>query len=177
MVEGLEAVMRLFNEDGGISIDGSYFKMHDAHLQVKPYQKPHMPIVVANTISPSGMVAAGKLGCGVLSIASFAKGGVEILPKRWQIAEETAAEHGKTVDRKNWRLVFPIHLAESRKEALDDVREGANRWIQEYFIDTLAARIQFEEYPGQPREEMNRPHGRAGPRDRRNARRRYQAHQ
>jgi limonene 1,2-monooxygenase len=155
MVEGLEAVMRLFNEDGGISIDGSYFKMHDAHLQVKPYQKPHMPIVVANTISPSGMVAAGKLGCGVLSIASFAKGGVEILPKRWQIAEETAAEHGKTVDRKNWRLVFPIHLAESRKEALDDVREGANRWIQEYFIDTLAARIQFEEYPGQPREEMN----------------------
>ena len=155
MVEGLEAVMRLFNEDGGISIDGSYFKMRDAHLQVKPYQKPHMPIVVANTISPSGMVAAGKLGCGVLSIASFAKGGVEILPKRWQIAEETAAENGKTVDRKNWRLVFPIHLAESRKEALDDVREGANRWIQEYFIDTLAARIQFEEYPGQPREEMN----------------------
>src|SRR6266851_201424 len=155
MVEGLEAVMRLFNEDGGISIDGSYFKMHDAHLQVKPYQKPHMPIVVANTISPSGMVAAGTLGCGVLSIASFAKGGVEILPKRWQIAEETAAENGKTVDRKNWRLVFPIHLAESRKEALDDVREGANRWIQEYFIDTLAARIQFEEYPGQPREEMN----------------------
>lgn len=155
MVEGLEAVMRLFNEDGGISIDGSYFKMHDAHLQVKPYQKPHMPIVVANTISPSGMVAAGKLGCGVLSIASFAKGGVEILPKRWQIAEETAAENGKMVDRKNWRLVFPLHLAESRKEALDDVREGANRWIQEYFIDTLAARIQFEEYPGQPREEMN----------------------
>ena len=155
MVEGLEAVMRLFNEDGGISIDGSYFKMRDAHLQVKPYQKPHMPIVVANTISPSGMVAAGKLGCGVLSIASFAKGGVEILPKRWQIAEETAAENGKTVDRKNWRLVFPIHLAESRKEALDDVREGANRWIQDYFIDTLAARIQFEEYPGQPREEMN----------------------
>jgi limonene 1,2-monooxygenase len=155
MVEGLEAVMRLFNEDGGITIDGSYFKMRDAHLQVKPYQKPHMPIVVANTISPSGMVAAGKLGCGVLSIASFAKGGVEILPKRWQIAEETAAENGKTVDRKNWRLVFPIHLAESRKEALDDVREGANRWIQDYFIDTLAARIQFEEYPGQPREEMN----------------------
>jgi len=154
MVEGLEAVMRLFNEDGGITIDGSYFKMRDAHLQVKPYQKPHMPIVVANTISPSGMVAAGKLGCGVLSIATFAKGGVEILPKRWQIAEEIAAENGKTVDRKNWRLVFPLHLAESRKEALDDVREGANRWIQDYFIDTLAARIQFEEYPGQPREEM-----------------------
>ena len=29
-----------------------------------------------------------------------------------------------------------------------------NRWIREYFIDTLGARIQFEEYPNQPTEEM-----------------------
>ena len=32
MVEGLQAIMRLFNEEGNISIDGSYFKMHEAHL-------------------------------------------------------------------------------------------------------------------------------------------------
>ena len=164
MVEGLEAVMRLFNEPGNITIDGSYFKMRDAHLQVKPFQQPHLPVFVANTISPSGMVAAGRLGCGVLSVAAFSKGGLEGLPKRWQMAEETAAEYGKTVDRKNWRLVFPVHLAESTKEAADDVREGGNAWIQKYFIDTLAARIQFEEYPGQPTEEMtlDRMIGRGG---------------
>jgi len=164
MVEGLEAVMRLFNEPGNITIDGSYFKMRDAHLQVKPFQQPHLPVFVANTISPSGMVAAGRLGCGVLSVAAFSKGGLEGLPKRWQMAEETAAEYGKTVDRKNWRLVFPVHLAESTKEAADDVREGGNAWIQKYFIDTLAARIQFEEYPGQPAEEMtlDRMIGRGG---------------
>ncbi|HEX4210071.1 MAG TPA: LLM class flavin-dependent oxidoreductase, partial [Candidatus Binataceae bacterium] len=109
---------------------------------------------VANSISPSGMVAAGKLGCGVLSVAAFSKGGLDNLPKRWQIAEETAAENGKTVDRKNWRLVFPVHIAESSKEALDDIREGGNAWIQEYFIKTLAAKVQFEEYPNQPTEEM-----------------------
>ena len=164
MIEGLEAVMRLFNEQGDITIDGSYFKLRDAHLQVKPYQQPHMPIFVANTISPSGMVAAGRLGCGVLSVAAFSQGGLEGLPKRWQMAEETAAEYGKTVDRKNWRLVFPVHLAESTKEAADDVREGGNAWIQKYFIETLAARIQFEEYPGQPTEEMtiDRMIGRGG---------------
>ena len=153
MVEGLQAIVRLFNEEGGITIDGSYFKLRDAHLQVKPFQQP-MPIFVANTISPSGMVAAGKLGCGVLSVAAFGPGGLASLPKRWAMAEETAAENGKTVDRKNWRLVFPVHLAESSKEALDDVREGGNTWIQKYFIETLAARVQFEEYPGQPAEEM-----------------------
>ena len=154
MVEGLKAVMRLFTEDGDITIDGSFFKMREAHLQVKPFQQPHMPIFVANSISPSGMVAAGQLGCGVLSVAAFSQGGLDNLPKRWQVAEETAAEHGKTVDRKNWRLVFPVHIAESSKEALDDIREGGNAWIQEYFIKTLAAKVQFEEYPNQPTEEM-----------------------
>jgi limonene 1,2-monooxygenase len=153
MVEGLQAVMRLFNEEGDISIDGSYFKLREAHLQVKPFQQP-MQVFVANTISPSGMVAAGKLGCGVLSVAAFSPGGLASLPKRWAMAEEIAAENHKTVDRKNWRLVFPVHLAESTKEAADDVREGGNAWIQKYFIETLAARVQFEEYPGQPTEEM-----------------------
>ena len=153
MVEGLQAVMRLLHEDGNISIDGSYFTLREAHLQVKPFQNP-LPVFVANTISPSGMVAAGKLGCGVLSVAAFSPGGLSSLPKRWAMAEEIAAENGKTVDRKNWRLVFPMHLAESSKEALDDVRDGGNAWIQKYFIETLAARVQFEEYPGQPTEEM-----------------------
>jgi limonene 1,2-monooxygenase len=154
MVEGIKVIQRLFTEEGGITVDGSYFKLHDAHLQVKPFQKPHMPIFVANTFSPSGMVAAGELGCGVLSIGTFAPDGLKDLPKRWAMAEEIAAENGNKVDRKNWRLVFPMHLAESRKEALDDIREGCNAWIQKYFVETLAAKIQFEEYPGQPVEEM-----------------------
>jgi limonene 1,2-monooxygenase len=154
MVEGIKAIIRLFTEEGKISIDGSYFKMVDAHLQVKPFQQPHMPIFVASTISPSGMLAAGELGTGVLSVASYAPGGLNDLMKRWHVAEETAAEHGKTVERKNWRLVFPIHLAETHEEALNDIRTGANRWIQEYFITTLGARLQFEEYSDQPVEEM-----------------------
>jgi limonene 1,2-monooxygenase len=164
MVEGVSAILRLFNEQGKISIDGSYFKLVDAHLQVKPFQQPHMPIFVASTISPSGMVAAGQLGCGVLSVASYAPGGLDDLMKRWAMAEESAAENGKTVDRKNWRMVFPIHLAETREQAMNDIRDGANAWIRDYFIDTLGARLQFEEYPNQPIEEMNidRMNGRGG---------------
>ncbi|HKN13029.1 MAG TPA: LLM class flavin-dependent oxidoreductase [Candidatus Binatus sp.] len=164
MVEGVSAILRLFNEQGKISIDGSYFKLVDAHLQVKPFQQPHMPIFVASTVSPSGMVAAGQLGCGVLSVASYAPGGLDDLMKRWAMAEESAAENGKTVDRKNWRMVFPIHLAETREQAMNDIRDGANTWIREYFIDTLGAQLQFEEYPNQPVEEMNidRMNGRGG---------------
>ena len=164
MVEGVEAIVRLFTERGGITVNGSYFKLNDAHLQVKPFQQPHMPIFVASTISPSGMVAAGQLGSGVLSVASYAPGGLDDLKKRWGMAEEAAAENGKTVDRRNWRLVFPVHLAESRDEAIRDIHDGANRWIQDYFINTLGARLQFEEYANQPVEEMtiDRMIGRGG---------------
>jgi len=164
MVEGVEAIVRLFTERGGITVNGSYFKLNDAHLQVKPFQQPHMPIFVASTISPSGMVAAGQLGSGVLSVASYAPGGLDDLKKRWGMAEEAAAENGKTVDRRNWRLVFPVHLAESRDEAIRDIHDGATRWIQDYFINTLGARLQFEEYANQPVEEMtiDRMIGRGG---------------
>src|SRR6516225_2722234 len=106
MVEGIKVIQRLFTEEGKITIEGSWFKLRDAHLQVKPYQRPHMPIYVASTISPSGMVAAGQLGCGVLSVASFAQGGLDDLKARWAIAEEAAAENGKRIDRNNWRLVM-----------------------------------------------------------------------
>src|SRR6202167_6312475 len=61
MVEGVSAILRLFKEQGNISIDGSYFKLVDAHLQVKPFQQPHMPIFVASTVSPRGRVGAGPL--------------------------------------------------------------------------------------------------------------------
>src|SRR4029077_2022097 len=43
MVEGVSGIIRLFTEEGKISIDGSYFKLVDAHLQVKPFQQPEMP--------------------------------------------------------------------------------------------------------------------------------------
>ncbi len=34
------------------------------------------------------------------------------------------------------------------------MREGGNAWIQECIVGTLGANVQFEEYTGQPVEEM-----------------------
>ena len=63
--------------------------------------------------------------------------GVVTLPEQWKIAEESAALHGNTMDRRGWRLVMPIHLAETRQQAFDEARQGAAAWLQEYFQDTL----------------------------------------
>ena len=75
-------------------------------------------------ISPSGMTLAGKHRTGVLSIGSMSKAGLEALPTQWSFAEESAEKHGNTVDRKDWRVVMSWHIAETRKQAQDEAREG-----------------------------------------------------
>ena len=45
------------------------------------------------------------------------------------------------MQREDWRVVVPVHLAESRKEAMDDCRLGAARWQREYFVRTLGRRF------------------------------------
>lgn len=74
LIEGVKAIRRLFTEEGGVTVDGSWFQLNDAHLQVKPYQKPHMPLFVASLFSPSGMMAAGELesGCSACWVSSAA---------------------------------------------------------------------------------------------------------
>src|SRR5215469_14355950 len=82
MVEGIKVIQRLFTEEGGITADGSYFKLRDAHLQVKPFQKPYMPIFVANTFSPSGMVADRDQVCGVHSVGNLTRDDMNDMLKR-----------------------------------------------------------------------------------------------
>jgi limonene 1,2-monooxygenase len=55
----------------------------------------------------------------------------------WAIGEETAEKHGKTLRREDWSLVVPVYLAESRREAIEDVRIGSGRELTEYFGATL----------------------------------------
>ena len=87
----------------------------------------------------SGMTLAGKHQAGVLSIGSMTKAGMQSLPLQWSFAEESAAKHGNTVDRKNWRIVLSWHIAETRQEARDQAKEGLLRHNNLYTVGTLAA--------------------------------------
>ncbi len=50
-----------------------------------------------------------------------------MLAGHWAVMEEQAADHGVTVDRRQWRMMGPIHLAETEEEALDNCRYGLER--------------------------------------------------
>lgn len=136
MDEALGVILRLF-EGEVVSYECEWFTLREARLQIAPYTYPHMPIAVASTFSPAGPVTAGKHGVGVLSVAVSQPGGLISLARTWETAQEAADKAGKTISRDDWRLSIPIHLADSREEAFNDVAEGAQQWNKEYFEDTL----------------------------------------
>jgi len=132
MEESLEAILALLNTEEPITRETDWFTLRDARLQLRPYQRPHFEVAVAAQVSPAGPRAAGRFGCGLLSIGATSMGGFDALGYHWGIMEERAAEFGTSVDRRRWRLVGPMHLADTREQAARDVAFGLHEWV-DYF--------------------------------------------
>jgi limonene 1,2-monooxygenase len=137
MMESLDAITRLLRGDEPVTMRTDWFELRQARLHLAPYSDPRFDIAVASTITPFGMIAAGTHGLGVLSIGAGLPGGPEALAKQWQIAEETAAKSGKTVSRRDWRIVVNAHVAEDDEQALAEVKAGERIETVTYFEDTL----------------------------------------
>jgi limonene 1,2-monooxygenase len=138
MDESLGVIIRLLESTDPLTVKSDWFELNEAVLQLRPYQQPSLPIAVASVQSPAGVQVAGKYGAAVLSL-SIPRDTVRqtSLKELWAIGEETAAKHGKTLRREDWSLVVAVHLAESKKEAIEDVRIGSGRELTEYFGATL----------------------------------------
>jgi limonene 1,2-monooxygenase len=138
MEESLDIIYRLLTEPDPITYKSDWFELSNATLHLRPYTKPHFPIAVASVQSPAGVTLAGKHGAGVLSLGTFTGQRGAVDPKaQWAIAEQTAAQHGKTMDRAEWRLVTPLHVGPTRAEAIADIRAGAMEFVTKYWEDAL----------------------------------------
>ena len=139
MDESLGLILRLWTETEPITYESEWFTLREARVHLRPYSQPHMPVAVAASQSPAGMTSAGKYGIGVLSLNTVRLPGAVApnLAEFWQIAEQTAVENNKTVNRNDWGLAIHVHLAESKKEAIEQARVGAGRYQRQYFENTL----------------------------------------
>ena len=137
MDESLDAIMRLLACDEPVTMKTDWFELRQARLHLAPYTAPRFPIAVASTITPSGVMAAGKHGLGVLSLGAGLPGGPEMLANQWKIAEETAARHGKKMDRRDWKLVVNVHVADDDEEAMRQVKRAERHETITYFEETL----------------------------------------
>jgi limonene 1,2-monooxygenase len=132
MEEALEAILLLLEGREPVTMETDWFKLVGARLQLRPYQRPYPEVAVAAQVSPAGPRAAGKFGCSLLSIGATSTGGFDILGSHWDVMEERAEEFGTVVDRSNWRLVGPCHIADTKEQAIKDVAFGLEDWI-DYF--------------------------------------------
>ncbi len=114
-----------------------WFELREARLQLAPFTRPHIEICVASQVSPAGARAAGKHGVGLLSIGATSTGGFNALAMNWKICADKAAEHGHAAQRNAWRLVGPMHIAETREKARENVRFGLANWLR-YFQEVAA---------------------------------------
>ncbi|HVA68490.1 MAG TPA: LLM class flavin-dependent oxidoreductase [Candidatus Binataceae bacterium] len=135
MDEALAVLVRLLRGET-VTEKTDWFTLKEARLQMTPYSRPSVEIAVASQVSPSGARAAGRHGIGLLSIGATSAGGFNGLSSNWAIAEEMARDNGTTVDRSRWRLVGPVHVAETREQARANVRFGLEKWL--YYFREVA---------------------------------------
>ncbi len=112
-----------------ITHKASWFELKEARLQLKPFSRNGIEIAVASMVSPAGARAAGKYGLPLLSVGATTQGGFNALASNWKIAEDKAAEYGQKVSRDDWRLVGPMHVAETRDRARENVKFGLAKWL------------------------------------------------
>src|SRR5947209_3678840 len=122
--EDFDVLMRLLLSDEPVSAQTKRYRLVDARSQYRPYTDPCFDIGVAAIASPSGPRLAGRYGVGLLSVGATIRDSFDVLNLHWDVMRERAAEYGTTADRSKWPLVGPMHLAESKDQAIRSARDG-----------------------------------------------------
>ncbi len=139
--EDVDVLMQLLTTDEPVTHKTARYNLVEARCQLMPYSDPCFEIGVAAIASPSGPRIAGKHGLSLLSVGATLVGDLDLLALHWDVVEEEAARFGKPADRSRWRLVGPMHIAETKEQALRDVEYGIEDWFD--YLQKTAAAPQF----------------------------------
>jgi limonene 1,2-monooxygenase len=130
MLEAIEVITRLLKGET-VTSKSDWFNLVEARAHLLPYSQP-LEMAVASAATPSGGRAAGRYGLSMLCVAASQAGGYDVLASNWKIANETASQYGQTMDASKLRLVAPVHIAETREKARENVKHGLERWGRYY---------------------------------------------
>jgi limonene 1,2-monooxygenase len=128
MEESFDVIMRLFAGET-VTAKTDWFTCDEAVLQVRPYS--NFDVAVASSISPAGSKLAGRYGAGLLSIAATEPAAFQVLDYNFHVWTEEATRNGHVADRAAWRLMGPMHIAETVEQAKTNCRYGL-QWVFDY---------------------------------------------
>jgi limonene 1,2-monooxygenase len=127
MGEALDVILRLLDGEV-VTRKTDWFEMHNARLQLRPWSKRQPHVAVTSTVTPNGAMLAGKHGLGMLCVAAASGAGYSALDSNWSIACNEAQAAGREMDRSQLRIMAPMHIAETRDQAIKDLEYGFEKW-------------------------------------------------
>lgn len=137
MIESAEVIVALLRGEV-VTKQGSWYTLEDARLQLRSFNPDGIEMAVASVLSPTGATLAGRLGLGMLSMAATDPRGFDALESSWNVLEKHAADAGRATDRRGWRIVTAMHVADTREQAQREVERGILQWIG--YLERIANR-------------------------------------
>ena len=134
MRESMKIIDMLLTSEEPISYSGKYWDIKDMFVQLKSFQQPRLPYATASVGSERSLEFASMYNMHLWSLA------LEIGPpngihwsKQWKKTKEISDELGTNPSKDDWRVVTYVHLAETNKQAWDEVEKAIERDVHEYF--------------------------------------------
>jgi alkanesulfonate monooxygenase SsuD/methylene tetrahydromethanopterin reductase-like flavin-dependent oxidoreductase (luciferase family) len=156
-LESLEIMLRLWQE-GEFDFDGEFWNVRRPDVgfdflgvHLKPYQSPHPPIGIAGLSAGSKTLElAGERGFLPLSISL----NPAHTASHWESVQRGAARTGRVPDRREWRLVREVYVAETDARAREYAKRGAmGRCWGEYLLPFYVGNgmgVHFKSDPDEP---------------------------
>ena len=119
-VESLEVILHLLESLEPLTLKTDWFELCEAVLQLRSYTYPHLPIAIVTDKNRESLELVGRHADYWLT---------SLLPDQfeasWQIVEQAALEAGRDFERYQVSMAVNLHLAETRQQALENVRVGS----------------------------------------------------
>jgi limonene 1,2-monooxygenase len=142
MTEFIDIVETYHTAEGKISYDGDFWQYEDREIMMQPYQRPHPTIAIPGATSPYSFELSAWEGYIPLSISYTMTHGsenpeyhslVEQAETMRQAARDAGNDPADVFDR--WRVFREVYVAESREQAIEDIREGATETYLNFLRD------------------------------------------
>lgn len=142
MEESLDVIIRLLKGET-VTFKNERWELNEARLQVLPHS--NFDIATVSVISPAGPKLAGKYGTGMISVAATDPSGIERLAGHWEIWQDEARASGHVASRDDWRMMGPMHIAETEAQAREEVKYALKEIETPRFVTNVGTLPDFDD--------------------------------
>lgn len=127
MLESLDLILKCWTTMDPFDYEGRFYRGEHIRVLPKPFQQPYPPLAVASGTDVF-VDMAGREGYTLFS-SHF--DGAAAFKRKSERFLSAAAAAGRLPDRSKVTMIRQIYVADSTREAMDELREGANHELEE----------------------------------------------